>query len=320
LKPPSRTFRQKRKASFKKKTRHLILLALYILPVSLFCQAISDKEKKDTPYDMNAIMFHGGKIPLSKQRDLIDLFLLWLLKKNPDFRLDSNKKQTGRLHISGAPSPSYTLATSLAINITANIAFYAGDRSETNISSIIIAPLYSIKKQFALPGQFSIWTKDNKYNIVGDWRFLSYPEHTYGLGGLTIENDTTSLNYDYVRMYTFLLKTIAKDFYAGIGYQYDNHWNIQQLNVPPNTITDFDKYGFTSSSISSGVSANILFDDRRNSINPEAGSTYANIVFRQNLRALGSDENRESLLIDVRKYFRFNDHTSNVLGIWSITG
>ena len=65
-----------------------------------------------------------------------------------------------------------------------------------------------------------------------------------------------------------------------------------------------------------GLSADILFDNRKNSIYPEAGS-YANLVFRQNLKALGSDGNWESLLIDVRKYIRLNDHTQNILAFWS---
>lgn len=265
----------------------------------------------------NSQLSSNEKMELKKQRDLVDLFLLWILKKNPDFRVDSNKKDEGRLHFSGAPSPSYSLATGLAVNFTGSTAFYAGDREKTNISSVLIAPLYTIKKQFSLPLQFSIWTKGNKYNLVGDWRFMTYPEATYGLGGGTLPSDSISMNYHYIRAYTFILKTIRKNFYAGLGYQYDYHWNIRQLNVPPNTVTSVDKYGYNNNSTSSGLSADILYDDRKNSLNPEAGSTYANIVFRQNLKAIASDGNWNSLLVDIRKYFRLNDHTSNVLAFWS---
>jgi len=277
-------------------------------------QTISNTQM-DSVDNLSAISA-AEKEAMKKRRDLIDIFLL-LTKKNPNSRLDGNKTKTGQAHISGAPSPAYSLATGFAFNITGNIAFYTSEHSEANISSILIAPLITIKKQFALPVQFSIWTKNNNYYIVGDWRFLTYPEDTYGLGGLTTENDAVGLNYDYVRMYSFFLRHISKDLYAGLGYQYDNHWNIQQENVPPNTLTSYDKYGFSNSSISSGLSANILFDNRRNSINPEAGSSYANIVLRQNLHALGSDANWSSLLIDLRKYFRLNDHTKNVLAFWS---
>jgi outer membrane protein assembly factor BamA len=201
--------------------------------------------------------------------------------------------------------------------LTGNLAFYLGHNNETNLSSILISPLITQKQQFVAPVQLSIWTKNNKYNIVTDWRFLKYPENTYGLGGLTTESDAVQLDYDQVRLYTFLLRKITKNFYGGLGYQFDNHWNIAQLNVSANTVTDFDKYGYSKSSISSGPSVDLLFDTRTNSLSPEAGSNYANIVFRQNLHALGSDANWSSLLIDLRKYFRLSDRSDNILAFWS---
>jgi len=291
-----------------------ILLTLCFL--SFTFSSFSQDQAKDTDQkklaDSAASTAH-----MRKQRDLIDI-LLMIIGKDPGFRLDSNlKSQSGRLHISGAPSPSYSLATSFGFNVTANTAFYAGDKNVTNLSSVLISPLYTFNQQFALPIQFSIWLKNNKYLIVGDWRFLRYPEDTYGIGGLSYEGDTVKVNYDYIRVYSFLLKTIATNFYAGIGYEIDNHWNIEQTNVPANTQTVIDKYGYTHSSVSSGPAIDLLYDSRKNSINPEAGSTYANVVLRQNFTALGSNGNWGSLLIDLRKFFRLNDHTNNILAIWS---
>ena len=314
MKPNRLSARENQKSKKVGYPGYFILGVFQLLPLFLLCQ--SENEKTDSVKGLNTIRYYGDTIPISKQRDLIDLALV-ILGKNPSMRLDSNKTKTGHLHVAAAPSPSYSLATGIAFNVTASLAFYLSEHGEANISSILVAPLITIKKQFALPVQFSVWTKDNKFNLVGDWRFLTYPEDTYGLGGLTTDADAISLDYNYVRLYTFLLKTIGKDFYAGLGYQYDNHWNIQQLNVPAGTVTDFDKYGYSSSSISSGISASVLFDNRRNSINPEGGSSYANIVFRQNLRALASDGNWESLLIDLRKYFHLSSSSDNVLALWS---
>jgi len=253
---------------------------------------------------------------LRRQEDLIDIFLK-IIRKDPAIRFEKNKSENLHIHFSGAPSPSYSLATGIAFNVTGSFAFYVSEDMKTNISSVLLSPIITAKQQLVVPLQFSIWTKDNKFNIQGDWRFLKYPEDTYGLGGTTTDADAVQLDYDQIRLYTFVLKTLGKNFYAGLGYQYDNHWNIAQLGVPPNTVTDFDKYGFNSSSISSGISADVLLDTRTNSINPEAGSTYANIVFRQNLQALGSDANWSSLLIDARKYFRLSDRSDNILAIWS---
>ena len=292
---------------------YLFFLFLLTQPISVFSQNSLIKSKNSTVADS---IQTADKTALARQRDLIDVFLM-IMKKNPAVRTEDNKKQVSKLHFSGAPSPSYSLATGVALYLAGNFAFYTGDYNETNISAILATPFYTLKKQFSSPIQFSIWTKKNKYNIIGDWRFMAYPEDTYGLGGLTADSNATSLNYNYVRMYTFILKTLAKNFYAGIGYQYDNHWNVEQLNVSPHTITDFDKYGYSRSSISSGIAADVLFDSRKNSINPEAGSSYANIVFRQNLQALGSDQTWESLLIDARKYIRLSESSKNLLALWS---
>jgi hypothetical protein len=292
---------------------HLLIFFLFIIPGSVFSQTNLNKEKSIAVTDS---IHAADNAAFVKQRDLIDLFLM-AIKKNPTERVDDNKKQVSKLHFSGAPSPSYSLATGFTMYIAGNFAFYTGNYEETNISSVLVTPFYTLKKQFSAPIQFSIWTKKNKFYIIGDWRFMAYPEATYGLGGQTPDSNAVSLNYDYVRMYSFILKTLAKNFYAGLGYQYDNHWNIEQFNVPSNTITDFSKYGFSKNSISSGISADVLFDSRKNSINPEAGSSYANIVFRQNLKFLGSDQNWESLLIDARKYIRLSENSKNILALWS---
>jgi outer membrane protein assembly factor BamA len=58
----------------------------------------------------------------------------------------------------------------------------------------------------------------------------------------------------------------------------------------------------------------IIYDSRKNSINPEGGSAYANVEFLQNSTLLGSDSNWNSILIDLRKYFKVA-HQS-VLAFW----
>jgi hypothetical protein len=294
---------------------YIIFLALFIIQLPGFGQSPGDKQKAKLPADSSRGKNSGHWADPRYQRDLTDIGYL-IIGKDLNLRLDTTKKKKVRLHISGSPTPQYSLATGFAANVTGNIAFYLNQSEGANISNILFGPTYTQKKQIIAPIQPSIWTKGNKYYIYGDWRFLKYPEDTYGLGGYTLPTDTTQLDYYYVRISQFFLRKIYKDLYGGIGYQLDNHWNIQELYVPPGTQTDFDKYGFSKNSISSGVSLNILMDTRRNSINPEGGF-YGNMVFRQNLVILGSDQNWQSLLIDVRKYFRLPGRSDNILAFWS---
>jgi hypothetical protein len=299
----------------KKSTFYLIILLTFLIKQSVLGQTSDSIQKVKILSESSQEKRVNRYLDLKNQRDLIDIGY-FIIKKNPDLRLDSSKKKTVRLHISGSPTPEYSLATGFAANITGNIAFYSGHNRDNNISAILFSPTYTEKKQIIAPIQSSIWTKGNKYNFLGDWRFLKYPEDTYGLGGYTTAKDATQLDYDYIRLYQFVLRKIRDNLFAGLGYQFDNHWNIKELNIPVGVVTDFDKYGFNDNSVSSGISLDLLIDTRKNSINPEGGF-YGNLVFRQNLAVLGSDRNWESMLIDLRKYFHLPGSSKNILAFWS---
>jgi hypothetical protein len=248
------------------------------------------------------------------QRDLVD-YVLIILHKDPYKRIDSAVHNTTRQHISAAPITDYTLSTGFAFGIVGIAGFLANGEGHTNTSSILAAIKYTLKKQFLIPIQSTIWTKNNKYNIVGDWRYLNYPQDTYGFGTSNSLADGYTIDYKYIRFYQYGLKNITTNFYAGLGYQLDYHWGIAEINPPAGKVTDLEKYGYTYTSASSGLALNILYDSRKNSINPEGGSFYSNIIFRQNAGFLGSDNNWNSLLIDVRKYIKLKHN--NVLAFWS---
>ena len=247
------------------------------------------------------------------QKDLTDIALL-ILHRDPNKRIDSIKGKSEKLNFSASPILEYTLSTGLTVGIAASGAFYTSVKNQTNISSLLGAVKYTEKKQFLLPIQTSLWTPGNKYNFLGDWRYLNFPQDTYGIGSLTATTDKYIIAYKYLRFYEFILKNISKNFYLGMGYQLDHHWGIKEIGVLPGRITDYKLYGFNQNSTSSGVSFNVVHDSRKNSINPEGGSVYGNVQFLQNSRLLGSQSNWNSLLIDLRKYFKIGQ--KNVLGFW----
>jgi hypothetical protein len=247
------------------------------------------------------------------QRDLIDLAMI-LLHKDPDKRLTGMEEKNRKLHLSASPILEYTLATDLTFGLAAGGAFITSVQQPTNISSFLGAVKYTQKKQFLLPVQTSLWTPGNKYNFIGDWRYLNYPQDTYGIGGYTTEADKYVVDYRYVRFYEYALRNIGKHFYLGLGYQLDHHWGIRETDVPPGTVTDFQIYGFSSASTSSGIALDILYDSRENSINPAGSSFYGNLELLQNTTLLGANSGWRSLLIDLRKFIKVA-HKS-VLAFW----
>jgi outer membrane protein assembly factor BamA len=151
---------------------------------------------------------------------------------------------------------------------------------------------------------------------VADFRYYQYPQDTYGLGGHSALQDADLIDYSHLRIHYTVLKNFLPNFYAGLGYFLDYHWNIKESGLPNGDSSDAIKYGLPPKTVSSGPAINLLYDNRKNSINPDQG-LYASVVYRPNFTFMGSDANWQSLIIDVRKYFKFPANSNNVLAFWS---
>lgn len=241
-----------------------------------------------------------------------------LMRSPKSRRQDSTNRRPDKLHVSLLPVAGYTLQTGFAGVLSGNFAFNTSDPATTNLSSVLTSVTYSQYKQIIFPIQADIWTKNNKYNIVTDWRYLKYPSVTYGLGGNTSVDSGYNINYTYIRLHQAIMKSVSKDLYLGLGYDLDYFWHVQEVDPPTGSPTDFEKYGLHSSELASGISLHVLYDSRRNQINPDQGA-YLSLSYRPNFTFLGSDANWQSLIIDARKYIRFPNSTRNVLALWSYT-
>ena len=216
----------------------------------------------------------------------------------------------------GAPVPG----GGEALVTATNAAFNLGDR-KTFLSNVTFSPSTNLKGEWNLPIRSNIWSPANKWNFEGDYRVTFYPQYTWGLGGNTAPSNKILVNYTYVRFYQNALRRIGKKpfLFAGIGYNLDYHINIRTNNdsVSLDKFSGY-KYGTANhgNSFSSGLTFNLLYDSRNNSINPLPGWFY-NVVVRANPKALGSQTNWYSLYVDARKYISFDPNRWNVLAFWS---
>ena len=138
--------------------------------------------------------------PGIKELDLIDLTQR-IVNKNSVYRSDSVAK--GRVQFSAFPAVGYTLQTGFAGVITANAAFFTtGHNHETeNISTVLTSIAFTEKSQIIFPIASSIWTRNNEYNILTDWRYLKYPSETFGLGGYSQQDSSYDLDYSYIKLH-----------------------------------------------------------------------------------------------------------------------
>ncbi|HTS44145.1 MAG TPA: hypothetical protein VMH01_07090 [Puia sp.] len=248
------------------------------------------------------------------QKDIVDV-INSIFKPRKDTSQAATPKPS-KYHFSVVPAIGYTLSTGFAAIVAANVGFFTSDPDRTNVSSITAQLVYSQYNQLTVPLQTNIWTRDNKYNIVSDWRYYKYPQDTYGLGGHSSLDDADNIDYSHIRIHQIVMRKVVPNFYAGAGYFLDYHWNIKEEGLPDGSESDAAKYGLPPKTVSSGAVVDLLFDNRKNSINPQGG-LYANVLYRPNFTFLGSDENWQSLIIDVRKYLRFPANSNNILAFWS---
>lgn len=285
----------------------LVLFVLYC-PGSLYAQDIRYIPLTKHPKGDSIIAKKNDTV---QQLDVYDIISGWFGSKSISAKPDTVGKKPV---FSVVPALGYTLQSKLALTLAGNIEFRVSP--QTKISTIIINTAFTQTKQIIIPIQSSIWTNNNDYNFVGDIRYLKYPESTWGLGSNSKFKDEDPMDYSFFRFYEVILRRICPDVFLGAGFIYDDHFKIREKGTLDGAPSGYAAYGAESHTLSSGITLNGLFDNRDNSINASSG-WYAAVTYRDNKSFLGSTRNWQSLVFDVRKYFRFPEGSGNVLALWS---
>jgi hypothetical protein len=263
----------------------------------------SDSASRDTTVSLTGV----------RQIDITDVVKkIFRSKHPPKNKIDDSLviKPT----FSGLPAVGYTLTTKAAATVSGNMAFRTNPNAK--LSTITASAAYTQNKQFTVPVESNIWTKNSTYNFLGDYRFYKYPQTTFGLGSNSPIEDQELLDYYFIRFSEIVQHAIIPNLFAGLGYMMETQWKIADHPLPNGKRSDFEKYDSAAKELASGFIVNAVYDNRDNSINPSRG-IYAGVQFRSNLIALGSQQNWQSLIIDTRTYLKFPADSRNVLAFWS---
>jgi hypothetical protein len=252
---------------------------------------------------------------LRNQRDIIDLYN-YVFRRDSSFTRTDSAKRPGKVYFALGAAGGYTQQTGLAVAGTLNFAFITSASPEQNLSTIFLSPTATQRRQLYLPIATSIWSRDNRYNLVSDVRIIRNVQDTYGIGSATTEANRYTMTYSFLRIHATLLRALGRDWFAGAGIALDEFWSVKEEDVPAGLVTDFQRYGYSTTAHSNGLEAQLLHDTRRNSLNPVRGR-YASIILRHNPRWLGSDREWTSLTLDLRTYLPWPPSSHNVLALWS---
>ena len=233
------------------------------------------------------------------------------------FRRGKNDKphrlrDEGTVHFSVIPvAPSSSGKGAITVSAI-NASFYMDKK--TNLSSIYFYPYTNFSTLYGLLLSPYIWFPKNEWNGTGDFRIVYNGLRDYGLGGSVPIADYTVIKHSQLRTYFTAHTRILPNFYLGVGYNLDYFYGVVEDDPTPETPSDFKQYGIGtgSSTTSSGITVNILRDNRKNSVNPTNGY-YTAFVFRVNRKAMGSSSEWSSVFLDVRRYLSFSTTRHKIL-------
>ncbi|GAB4045047.1 BamA/TamA family outer membrane protein [Spirosoma litoris] len=279
------------------------LLLTLALPLKISAQSDSSR------------LITTSQLPIAKTDTSADVWDVYYRFINRKGHRPTEGQKPG-FHPSVFPELAYALQTGFAVGINANLSFTSADPKQ-NVSVIYFTPQYTQYQQVIVPVEVNLWTKDNRYNIVTDYRYYDYSADNFGLGDNSRSDVDDQLTYSYLRLYQSVFRQVATNFSIGIGYALDYHWKIQEDNKTPLLNNDFQQYGSGEKSVSSGPTFSLQYTNRRNPNNPQNGF-FGNIIFRPNMRWLGSDQNWQSVLADFRKYVPLSNDGRHILTFWNV--
>ena len=283
-----------------------VLLGLLLTISTIHAMTISGTDK-DTLLTGNQ-----SQTATTEKKDIVDVIdnVLDLRTRNDSAELNGKGP-----FVSVIPAIGYAIESGWNAVLASGISFYTSN-ARKKLSTILINANYSQLNQYWTIANSTVFFDKQKFHLSGDWRYYRFPTQTFGLGPESTASDAMNIDYSYLRIYQSACKEITPNLFVGLGYNLDDHWDIKAKRTQGITYPEFMKLENSTRSISSGISLSIQFDDRRNSTNPTNGS-YLKFQVRDNLSALGSTHNWQSMQIDIRHYIKCSSTRHSVLAFWA---
>lgn len=215
--------------------------------------------------------------------------------------------------------------------------WYMGNPANTKLSNFVGNFLYTTKKQWIFSSRSNIFLDENKWILVGDWRYFITSQRTYGLGSST-PNDLAEnpnqpgvvwgqqeMDFSLIRFYESVLRRIGDSkFYLGMGYHLDIHSKVESFirdEIDPGLPFSHDVYnlenGFNLEKYTlSGFTLNAIMENRDIAVSPYE-KNFALVSYKINPTFLGSDQSSSTLLLDYRHYFNLSEtRKRHLVAVW----
>ena len=296
-----------------KQTIGIITLLLFVISVC-FAQKSSDS------------------ITIAK-RDLSDLFSN-IPKVETDV-VSAEKVEVMKLYMPILPLVGYMPANGFIIGAAALPSICLDSIDSTRMSSMMANIQITSKKQVNFNVRSNVYLSHDEWILQGDWRFLFYSQSTHGLGvydyppelfsnpNAFVVSGEQPMRFNYLRLYQKGYRQLVGKLYGGVGIAFDLYSQIKDLALDVDSSLFTSHYLYSSKhayktleSRNLGLTFNLLFDNRDNSMTPYCGS-YLDLSYRLNPNFNVKRESNSKIVIDFRKYFKiYEGRNPHIMGLW----
>lgn len=287
-----------------------------------------------------------GTVFAQQQRDSLSVTVDCVPKDIQDFifRRDINEpiKLAKKIQIFIIPLVGFSPSTHLQFGVGSTVSWYMGKDSLTKLSAGIGSVEYTLMHQLKIQLKTNILFSRNNWFLRTDWRLYIFNLPTFGLGTGTGDvippipgdegfssfheqrNISYPMDFNWIKFHNVLTRRIIPDLFIGPGFHFDYHFKIDDelLDSTAAQLTPHYSYsvnnGFNPEAyITSGVSANIVYDSRDNVINPYKG-IFAQLSYRYNALLLGSSRSSSILYAEFRTYIGLSKRSPrHLLAFWA---
>jgi hypothetical protein len=164
----------------------------------------------------------------------------------------------------------------------------------------------TLRKQLVFGFDATIFFPNEKYIFRMHGSISRFPDRFWGLGNNSLRSDREKYTISQYYLFPQLLRNVYKKFYVGAAYETQNVFSFEYGNPDGVSIFDTENVAGRKGSVTSGLGAMILWDNRNNAFSSSKG-LYFQYYINQFSQVFGSQYNYLSQTLDFRKYVTMNE-------------
>lgn len=198
------------------------------------------------------------------------------------------------------PTLGYSPETNTEIGLNGLLLYYAKRDTTNRLSEVTARTFYTLENQYGAFLEHALYTDKNKWFLLGNLRFQSFPVSFYGIGiNASLDKEQLVEAKQFIVRERVLME-VRKNLYAGLGVEYNRTADV--VFREPNKLAGeppiWGQDGFSNL----GLGVAVVFDTRHNVLNVRNGY-FSELALLNSSKNFGSDYSFGSITSDNR-YFK----------------